>query len=370
VKENLMRYLVLATCLLAACSSASHDDDAPPPDASGGGLAGARELAVPVPATGTVYVSLATPAIVTPAGDPTASKDWDLALSGYHVLTDSGVSGAGMGGAFGPFEPAEVDGPGAPMAPFISADEAGGAFLDWYAYDGASHVLYSRYHVFGVKTGGKLFKLQVLTYYGLDNNTPTSALYQIRYADVTAATGATQTVMIDGTAGGLAGPPTAPSGCIDLASGAVMMLAPGDAATSSAWDLCFRRDQISVNGGLGGPRGVGAVDLEASQVAGEQLAAVMAETANSEQNLFDGVTTTTFGSAMFAGDHVVSAFETGGWLDDSQSPPAPAQDQVWLVVDAGGQHQFLVTFTAFHDATAASPGTVVMQTKPVTGGSP
>ena len=45
---------------------------------------------------------------------------------------------------------------------------------------------------------------------------------------------------------------------------------------------------------------------------------------------------------------------------------APLQ-QAWLVVDASGQHKFLVGFSNFKNATTSSPGTVVMHFKPVSG---
>ena len=334
-------------------------------DGGGDPLAGTTELDVPVPASGRVYVSLAKPAVVVPSGDPKSSAEWDLAFEGYGVYTNSGVSGAGQGGAFGPLDLTSFLGSTAPSVPFITADKAGGAFLDWYAYDGSAHALYSRFHVYGVKNGARLWKVQILTYYGVVNNAPTSALYQVRYAELSAGVGATQQLNIDGTAGGLAGTGSAPSGCLDLASGSVSMLTVSAAQTSSAWDLCFRRDAIGVNGEVGGPGGVGAFDLAAVQTASEQLKAVQAKTADSEKPLFDGVSAATFASATFRGDHVVSAFETGMWLDSTQSPPKAAATEAWLVVDASGQHNFLISFGTFQNATTSSPGTVVMHLKPV-----
>lgn len=361
-----MRGLSLAHLFaVAACGGSS----SPSPDAPSDPLAGTAELDVRVPANGSTYVSLAGPSLVTPNGSPTTSRDWDLAFSGYNIYTDSGVSGSGLGGAFGPFDLSVLGGSDAPTAPFISADKAGGAFLDWYAYDSTTHVLYSRYHVFGVKNGARLWKVQILTYYGIENSAPTSAYYQFRYADISSGVGTTQTLTIDGTAGGLSAPTTARSGCIDLASGTVSMLTVAEAQASTAWDLCFRRDQISVNGEIGGPRGDGAIDLEVSQTASEQLSTVESETADSEQPLFDGVDASAFAGMTLRGDHIVSAFETGAWTNTAQMPPTLVPNQAWLVVDASGQHQYLVALSAFQNATAASPGTVVIHIKPVTGGS-
>ncbi|HEX7667255.1 MAG TPA: HmuY family protein, partial [Polyangiaceae bacterium] len=292
--------------------------------------------------------------------------DWDLAFQGFDIFTNGGVSGGGKGSAFGPLDALQFLEDGPPDVPFMTSDQAGGAFLKWYAYDSNGHVLYSRFHVYGVKSGSSLFKVQILTYYAVQNGAATSGLYQIRYADITSGQGKEHDLTIDGTAGGVSGPATAPSGCLDLASGNVTMLAPADAATSTAWDLCFRRETVSVNGEVGGPRGVGAIDLEASAVATEVLSDVEAETADGEKVVFDDADASAFTNAQFRGDHVVSAFESGGWLDSAQSPPEPVQKS-WVVQDAGGTKKFLVGFDAFQNPTTQSPGTVVMHIKPVGG---
>ncbi|HVW24520.1 MAG TPA: HmuY family protein [Polyangiaceae bacterium] len=329
-------------------------------------FAGTDVLEVPVPASGRVYVSLSALSVIVPNGDPQASPEWDLAFEGYDIYTNSGASGSGMGGAFGPLDPALFLGAAAPSVPFISVDKAGGAFLDWYAYDGSTHVLYSRFHVYGVQDGKRLWKVQVLGYYGTQANAATSALYQLRYAELTSEVGDTKTLQVDGTAGGLSAPTTAPSGCLDLETGTVTPLTVTEAKASSAWDLCFRRDAISVNGEAGGPGMVGAIDLDASGTSAEQLQDVEKKTADAEQAQFDSVTAESFSKAVFRGDHVVSAFETGGWLDSTQSPPVPT-GQAWLVVDASGQQKFLVAFSSFKNATTSSPGTVVVHIKPVSG---
>jgi hypothetical protein len=108
------------------------------------------------------------------------------------------------------------------------------------------------------------------------------------------------------------------------------------------------------------------VDLEANDGANETLAQIKAQTTEAQQRRFDEVTASSFSRATFRGDHVVSAFETGGWLDTSHSPPA-IKRAAWLVLDASGTHKFLVAFVSFHDATTSSPGTVVMHIKQVNG---
>jgi hypothetical protein len=334
--------------------------------APGKGEPGGRtvDLPIAVPPTGRVYVNLRAPGVVVPAGEPQTSHDWDLAFEGYELFTNSGPSGAGKGGAFGPLSRDEFLSNATPEVPFLQPDKTGGALLDWYAYDGAAHVLYSRFHVYGVKTAEKVWKFQVLAYYGERSNAPVGALYRVRYAGLEApASEGVRELEVDGTAGGVQAAATAPSGCLDLATGTVKMLTVTDAQASVDWDLCFRRDAISVNGEAGGPGDVGAVDLQADLTAGETTDEVSLRTPESEQATFDVVTPSSLAAATFRGDHVVSAFERGRWLDTTTAPPRP-RDAAWLVVDASGQHKFLISFL-FEQSTASSPGTVVLHIKPV-----
>lgn len=372
--EPMRAFVVAASAasLLLACSDeAGSKPDAGASRADGGADEAAfdtgTELRIPVPETGRVYVELATPAIVTPAGDPKTSADWDLAFEGLDLFTNSGVSGSGKGAAFGPLDAITFIGDTAPLVPFLAPDKAGGAFLDWYAYDGSSHALWSRYHVYGVRDGARLWKVQILTYYGQRDGAAVSSLYKIRYAELTSGgSGATREVAdLDGTAGGLTAPPASPSECLDLASGARTMLTPDAARASTAWHLCFRRDSISVNGESGGPRGITAVDLDADKTAGETVSALVAKTADGEKAAFDAALATSFDGRTWRGDRVVSAF-SDKWIDPVRSPLAPA-NAAWLVQDAAGTKKFLVGFISFQNPTPKSPGTVVVRIKPVKG---
>ncbi|MEO8901115.1 MAG: HmuY family protein, partial [Polyangiaceae bacterium] len=185
--------------------------------------ASTTELDVPVPDTGRVYVKLEGPAIVDPK-TPADSSDWDLAFEGFNVYTNSGPSGTAQGSAFGPLDIVTLEDEATPTVPFLSPDKTGGAFADWYAYDGTSHALYSRFHVYGVKSGGALWKAQVLSYYAAQDNAPVSALYQFRYAQLGDPVGTTRTIQVDGTADGLGGAADSPSGCLDLATGTISKL--------------------------------------------------------------------------------------------------------------------------------------------------
>jgi hypothetical protein len=321
-----------------------------------------EELRVTVPVTGRVYAKLASPPVLVTPADPKSDTEWDLAFEGIDAFTNSGPSGSGQSLAFGPLDPVVFLGDTAPEVPFLTADKSGGAFIRWYFYEGApNHGLYSRFHVFGVKDGEKLYKVQILGYYGKRDGTAVAALYKIRYAEI--GQPAQEAVDLDGTAGGTtSGDPSTPAECIDLGTGTRTMLTAADARASSAWHLCFRRQDIFVNGGEGGPRGVLAADFEADKIGTEKLVDVVQLTPESELARFDAVNAASFQGHTLRGDGVVSAF-TGLWIERGKVPVAP-RNAAWLVVGADGKKRYLVGFARFEGATAESPGTIVMKVKP------
>jgi hypothetical protein len=357
-----------ATALWAGMSVTACDDSAGPsqsthtnlgPDA--GAFDSGSELVVPGLETGRVHVTLDPPAVV----DATAA--WDLAFDGYDVFTNGGASGPGSAAAIGPLDAITFLGDKAPEVPFLRSDRTGGAFLDWFSYSGApAHALYSRYHVYGVHDdAGRLFKVQVLGYYGQRDGAAVSGLYTVRYAELTTSgAGPTQEVtLLDATAGGPTGAPTVASECIDLATNTRSMKSPSEARTSKDWHLCFRRDSISVNGEEGGPRNAGAVDLDAALTQGETVAQIETRTPESERARFDAVTAASFEGTSFRGDRIVSAFDQM-WIDRTTTPPTPAY-AAWLVQTSDGKRKVLVGFVRFDGATSTSPGTIVLRVKPL-----
>ncbi|MCC6552327.1 MAG: HmuY family protein [Polyangiaceae bacterium] len=346
--------------LAPACTESA----APPP---GGGTAGEGvELSVDVPATGRAFVNLSTPEVLAIADDGMTSHEWDLAFTGRDVFTNSGLSGPGDGGAF-PLDYVDYDTGVVPSIPFLIEDEAGGAFSDWYAYNPAEHVIYSRFHVYGVASAGRYFKVQLYTFYGELQGAPVPALYQLQYAEVTAAGAgpATQVVDLDATAGGSEAPDTEPSACLALATGAELMLLPAEAAASTDWDLCFRRALVSVNGELGGPGDTTAADLDAGETASESLEQVMARTRESEAARFDAVDLArlTDPAVQYHGDRILSAF-SDRWIEAGSSPPAPAAIS-WLVQSPDGVTRHVVRIDRFEGPTDATVGKVVMHIKKV-----
>jgi hypothetical protein len=361
-------FLALPLIAIASCSDEAGPRNNPTATGDAGADAdpiasGGTELKVVVPGAGRAFVKLGPEAAVVTPADPKTDKGWDLAFEGLDVYTNSGPSGSGQSRAFGPNDAVVFIGDVAPEVPdvLLTGDKTGGAFVRWYFYEGApTHALHSRYHVFGVKDGDKQYKVQVLSYYGERDGAPVNALFRMRWAQVSPTAGATQELTnIDGTATGA----DAPNECVDLGTGQKTALTPTEALTSSAWHLCFRRQNISVNGELGGPRNVGAVDFDADKIATEKLGEVLEKTPESEQARFDAVNAQSFEGQTFRGDRIVSAF-SGLWLKKGVTPPAPEQ-VAWLVIGADGKSKYLVGFARFEGATDTSPGTIVMRVKAV-----
>ncbi|MBK6516861.1 MAG: HmuY family protein [Polyangiaceae bacterium] len=359
------------TLLLVVCAAGAGCEEVPSSAGGGGSGAGGGGVDDGAPieidtALGPVFVDLDGPAIVD------ASAAWELKVDGLDVLTNGGVSGDGASKAF-PLDaetwvtdrvPADV--------PFLVEDKPGGAFISWYAYDGSAHTIYSRYHVIGVRRGDALFKVQVLGFYGEVDGAPVPALYRVRSAVVDAAGPGetTEWLDLDGTAGGSSPTDADPSGCVVLATGERLSLTPAEAAERSDWDLCFRRAEISVNGGDGGPGGVEAVDLQAEATAGETLAEVMELTPESQLASFEAVdfAALTAPALEWRGDGVVSAF-TGKWLDRTVDPLAP-RELTWLVAGSDGETPFFVVFDSFEGASSNAAGVVHARVKKIGGSLP
>lgn len=359
-------YIVTSLCflLLAACSeevgTTSTSGTTPLPTDPG------VKLEVPVPAEGRAFVSFKEPAIVTATGDGSTETNWDIAFEKYDIFTNSGVSGPGDGGAFGPLDVATYDEGTAPAIPFLTKDETGGPFRDYWAYDPMAHVLWVRYHVFGVREGDKFWKVQILGYYAEQQGAPVSAIYRLRWAEVTSSgSGPTQTIdNFDGTAGGSQPTDDTPSECLDLGTGTRVFHTPADAKTSKDWHLCVRRATISVNGELGGPRGITAVDLHAEESKNETVALLKTRTDATELARFDAVGFAELSkpNLVWRGDRVYSAFSEY-WVEAGTNPKKPANFS-WVANSADGVTRYLVVFDSFENAMDAYPAKVKLRIRP------
>jgi len=149
--------------------------------ASSTDLSGTLSHAVIPVNSGTAYFDFSSGSVVTPA-TPSNSTEWDLAFSAYDIKQNSGPNGTGHCAAFYAYtelaDPTDIASfttqPAAPMF----TDNPSSAFLDWYNYTGAPlHQLLSKGNVYLVRTGGKVYKVKIESYYANIGGTPTSGWY-------------------------------------------------------------------------------------------------------------------------------------------------------------------------------------------------
>ena len=162
--------------------------------ADGSDLTGAeRSATVEVSGGQEVYFNLDSGEQVSPA-DPANSMDWDLHFSGYVIRMNGGISGPGEGGAFPAYETGltfeeieEAIGFG------YFADRAGSAFSndggEWYSYDGDTHILSTRNHVYVIDTGEGFYKMQLLNFYREVEGSPVSGFITFRWRPLTEDSG-------------------------------------------------------------------------------------------------------------------------------------------------------------------------------------
>jgi hypothetical protein len=153
---------------------------------STGTLGADRQAVVDLSSGAKIYVNLS-------AGTTSASaaSAWDVALQGYSIFVNGGVSGTGNVGAV-PLVPSTfyasyaaiaaipVGATGIPSSAF-SSDGTGGAFLSSapYRYDPVSHQVYPTYDVYLVKRGTAVYKVQIASYY---NTNAAFGFVTLRYA--------------------------------------------------------------------------------------------------------------------------------------------------------------------------------------------
>jgi len=125
-----------------------------------------------------------------------ATTDWDLKVDvtdqHWNIWTNSGVSGSGNGGAYGPFDANSIAGyvsgtagPGdTDVSGMYRQDSSGGVFKDntWYADNlQGNHKWWPNYRVYAIDTGTATYKLQLLGYY---NAAGASGHITLRYSPI------------------------------------------------------------------------------------------------------------------------------------------------------------------------------------------
>lgn len=112
---------------------------------------------------------------------------WDLRLEGYTFHVNGGVSGDGNAAVLNAGTPF-ADTPGADEAPasVFATDEFGGVFDEhpWYRYDlQGNHQIWPNYNVYLVRSGGDVFKVQLISYYNPSDGADRHITF--RYAPLT-----------------------------------------------------------------------------------------------------------------------------------------------------------------------------------------
>jgi len=155
---------------------------------------GMIQIAAITVGSGTGYFDFSTGNQVTPS-DPANSTDWDISISDYEVRQNSGPNGIGNCATFQAYtqmsDPTDLAGltehpAGSPMFPDFISSIFNGSLTDdaqlWYDYDGTTHTLSSKSHVYLVKTDDStVFKMQIDGYYADIAGNIESGYYTFRW---------------------------------------------------------------------------------------------------------------------------------------------------------------------------------------------
>jgi hypothetical protein len=135
----------------------------------------------------TAYYDFSTGEMVTPT-NPSASLDWDFAIASYDIHLNSSIFGPGQAAAY-----LNTDDSNNPRTDFdsiavaetqpqaYSVDGTGSPFAEWYNYNSSNHTLTSKEHVYLIKVGADIYKMQITSYYFEINGAPTSGWYTFRW---------------------------------------------------------------------------------------------------------------------------------------------------------------------------------------------
>ncbi len=179
----------------------SFDDQQPPaqgkmilkyfyqPTLNDSSLVGTAEIDT-VDAPNGFYYDFSSGQQVTPV-DPQNSTAWDIYVEAYDIFLNSTVSGSGNVAAFAAYDglsnKTDFDGLTAvnQFGDFRWVqDELASAFTatDWYNYNFQTHTLTSKRHTYVVKSGGKNYKVEIVSFYG--ESSSDDAVYTIHWSEL------------------------------------------------------------------------------------------------------------------------------------------------------------------------------------------
>ncbi|MBO9541418.1 hypothetical protein J7643_12590 [bacterium] len=223
---------------------------------------------------GYAYVSLANGVVSVSAS--ASSNAWDLAFKGMNILTNSGTSGGGQGGAvvgpttssfdaltqansFGYGADTVLPASGAPG----SVPSTGNAVLSaWWNYNSANHTVSPKDRVYFVRTAtGGYAKLKIEAYLNK------SGRYAIKFLPL-ASTATVQTTNLTVDTAQVSSQPQAWS-YFHFRSGTKTLEVATASTPPAQWDIAFNRLTIKTNSGVNATNGgkAGAVELNTAVLA-------------------------------------------------------------------------------------------------------
>ena len=130
------------------------------------------------------------------------------------------------------------------------------------------------------------------------------------------------------------------------------LVAVTDPLTSNNWDLAFRRFEVRLNGGLGGPKGNTGFNL--ANNAGASEAEIVAMTAESEKAAFDAVDED---DVPAAGQFTTEALaeDLTGWFGQTPTGLVANPGRAWKVRLAGDRGHALIRVERIDNAASPSP---------------
>ena len=158
------------------------------------------QVAIPVGSNKT-YFDFSSGSVVTPF-NPDNSTGWDLFFYSYDIGQNSGLNGNGLCGAYSVYndlmgdslntDPWDIDAwTQHPYGAQLFRDDAVSGVTDWWWYTGQEppegfepHQVISYENVYLLRTGGKVYKLKINSYYGDATGGPTSGWIDFFWAEL------------------------------------------------------------------------------------------------------------------------------------------------------------------------------------------